>query len=58
MKKKKEKRGGQREGAGRRPGPVPKKNMVVSVPLKYIDEIKEKTVKLAKAYEEKCKEEL
>lgn len=49
--------GGPRKGAGRKPGAVPKAKMTVSVPKKYKKEIKEKTVKLAKAYEEKCLEE-
>ncbi len=56
-KQKKENRGGQRKGAGRKPGLVPKEKMTVSVPKKYKEEIKEKTVKLAKAYEEKCLKE-
>lgn len=50
--------GGKRKGAGRKPGPVPKKNMVVSVPKKYIKTIKAKTKKLAKSYEEKAIREL
>ena len=52
------KRGGKRKNAGRKPGLVRKKKMTVSVPEKHHSEIKEKTKKLAKAYEDKCKREL
>lgn len=48
------KNGGRRKGAGRKPGPVPKSKMTVSVPTKYEVEIKQATVKIAKAYEQKC----
>lgn len=50
--------GGKRDRAGRKPGLVPKKLMRVSVPKKYIKEIKAKTVKLAKSYEEKAIREI
>lgn len=49
--------GGPGRNQGRKPGRVPKKMMTVSVPKKYIKEIKQKTVELAKTYEEKCLEE-
>lgn len=45
--------GGKRDRAGRKPGPVPKKLMRVSVSKKYIKEIKARTIKLSKSYEEK-----
>lgn len=54
----KKKHGGAGRGQGRKPNPVKKKRMTVSVPKKDYKEIREKTVKLAKAYEEKCKKEL
>lgn len=50
--------GGRRKGAGRKPGLVPKALMRVSVPKKYKKEIKAKTIKLAKSYEEKALREL
>lgn len=58
MAKKKEKRGGKRKGAGRKPNAVPKKKITVSVPKEHAVEIREKVVKLGKAYEDKCRKEL
>lgn len=58
MAQKKENRGGKRKGAGRKPGLVPKKKITVSVPEEHSVEIKDKTVKLAKTYEEKCLKKL
>ena len=52
------KRGGKRKGAGRKPNPVKKKRVTLSVPVKYEAEIKEKFAKITKAYETKCKNEL
>lgn len=51
-------RGGKREGAGRKPGPVPKKKITTYVPAEHEEEIKKKFVKISEAYEDKCKREL
>lgn len=52
------KRGGVRKGAGRKPSPIPKKRITVSVPKEHAAAIRVKVVKLGKAYEDKCKKEL
>lgn len=51
-------RGGKREGAGRKPDPIHKNRMTVSVPSIHKKEIRNKVKKIIKAYEEKCKREL
>jgi hypothetical protein len=51
-------RGGKRQGAGRKPDPVKKERITVHVPQKHKEEIREKVIKLAKAYEDKCRKEL
>lgn len=57
-KQKKEKRGGPGRNQGRKPDPVKKKKLTVSVPVKDYETIKSKVKKLGKAYEEKCRREL
>ncbi len=52
------KRGGKREGAGRKPSLISKERMALSIPVKYKKEIRQKVKKLLKAYEERCKSEL
>lgn len=54
---KKKKRGGKRKGAGRKPNPIRKKKMTVSVPEEHHDKIRETTKMLAKGYESVCKKE-
>lgn len=49
------KAGGKRKGAGRKPGEVKTKVLSVRVPEEYVEQIKEKTIQIAQAYEEKCK---
>jgi hypothetical protein len=51
-------RGGKRHGAGRKPNPVSRTRLTVSVPEKYAKEIQQKFLKIAKAYLEKCETEL
>ena len=55
---KKKKRGGKREGAGRKPNPVKKRKMTVSIPIECYDEIKAQTKKKAEACEKRCKRKL
>ncbi len=51
-------RGGKRKGAGRKPDPIEKERITLAVPSEYKEEIREKAVKIAKAYEDRCKKEL
>lgn len=56
-KKTTKKRGGKRKGAGRKPDPVRKERVTMSVPIKYKAEIVDKFREITKAYVEKCKRE-